>query len=160
MSRRPHSLMKIRSTALASLAVACALVSANVPAHAAVLFTTTTDAASDGACDVDCSLRDAVIAANDQAGADVIILRAGTYAIGLPGAGEDLAETGDLDIRDDLTIIGDSAESTILIGAQDRVFDVHSGSSLELVDLTVRGGNVQGNGGGIRNAGTLSLSRV
>jgi predicted outer membrane repeat protein len=160
MSRRPSSLKKIRSTALAFVATACALVPFNAPAHAAVLFTTTTDAASDGACDVDCSLRDAVIAANEQDGADVIILRAGLYDLGVPGAGEDLSETGDLDIRDDLTIIGESAESTFLVGAQDRVFDVQAGVSLELADLTVRGGNVSGNGGGIRNAGTLSLSRV
>lgn len=160
MSRRlPHPLKNVRSTALALLA-ACALVPLAAPAHAAVLFTTTTDSASDGLCDADCSLRDAVLAANGQAGADVIILRAGTYSLGVPGAGEDLSETGDLDILDDLTIIGDSAESTFVVGAQDRVFDVHAGVSLELADLTVRGGDVQGNGGGIRNAGTLSLSRV
>lgn len=160
MSRRLPHFLKIRSIALAFGATACALVATSLPANATVLFTTTTADSSDGSCDVDCSLRDAVIAANDEAGADVIILRAGTYLLGTTGAGEDFAATGDLDIRDGLTIIGESAESTFVVGSQDRVFDVQAGSSLELVDLAVRGGNVQGNGGGIRNAGDLSLSRV
>lgn len=161
MSRRlPHHLRKIRSIALAVLAATCA---AAAPAAATVYFPNTTDPFSDGVCDAACSLREAVELANDTPGPDVIILRAGTYRLGYaetPGTGEDLNATGDLDIRDDLSIIGDSAESTILVGVLDRVFDVQPGVSLEIADLTVRGGSIQGNGGGIRNAGTLSLIRV
>jgi CSLREA domain-containing protein len=33
----------------------------------------------DGACDADCSLREAIIAANEAPGADTILLPAGTY---------------------------------------------------------------------------------
>lgn len=164
MSRRlPHDLKKIRSTVLAALAATCTLVLASTPAAATVYFPNTTDPFSDGICDAACSLREAVELANDSAGPDVIVLRPGTYRLGYvetPGAGEDFNVSGDLDIRDDLSIIGDSAESTIVVGVLDRVFDVHPGVSLEIADITVRGGSVQGNGGGIRNAGTLSLIRT
>src|SRR5689334_20797495 len=71
---------------------------------ATFLVTTTTDS-NDGACTVAlCSLRDAVIAANANAGADTITLSAGTYTLTLVGANEDAAATGDLDITGTVTI--------------------------------------------------------
>src|SRR5512135_2739983 len=54
----------------------------------------------------DCSLRGAVIAANQHVGADVINVPAGTYTLAIAGAGEDQAASGDLDITDDLSIVG------------------------------------------------------
>src|SRR4051812_42787084 len=48
------------------------------------------------------SLREAISAANATAGPDIIKLKAGTYAIGLIGAGEDANATGDFDITDDV----------------------------------------------------------
>ena len=44
------------------------------------------------------SLREAVIAANAQPGADTIIVPAGTYKLTTAGSDEDMAATGDLDI--------------------------------------------------------------
>ena len=52
------------------------------------------------------SLREAIIAANNTAGANTIELGAGTYALTIGGGGEDLSATGDLDILSDITIDG------------------------------------------------------
>ena len=54
----------------------------------------------------DCSLRGAITKANNTPGADTIILPTGTYTLTLTGSDEDNNGTGDLDISDDLTIIG------------------------------------------------------
>jgi CSLREA domain-containing protein len=77
------------------------------------------------------SLREAVLAANASVGiADTINLPAGTYTLTLIGAGEDGAATGDLDVRDAVTIRGAGAAAAVLDGnATDRVFDVNPGTS-------------------------------
>lgn len=88
---------------------------------------------------------------------------------------EDAATFGDLDIvsaaNDSLIIIGagdatsTSQVSTSEINAADidRVFDIHPGQSLTLVDLRVTGGRLLGarDGAGVRNdAGRLSIQGV
>jgi predicted outer membrane repeat protein len=100
------------------------------------------------------SLREAITAANNLAGADVIVLPAGVYKIALSGAGEDANATGDFDIAGSVTIQGAGAGATVIDGQQlDRVFDVlgSTPSSLKVIfqGLTVRNGNVTGRGGGI-----------
>ena len=52
------------------------------------------------------SLRSAIMAANVKSNSDTIILPAGNYTLTIPGAGEDNAATGDLDIHGSLTIKG------------------------------------------------------
>jgi CSLREA domain-containing protein len=118
-----------------------------------------------------CTLREAVRAANlDQAvdacpagtGADIITLAALTYTLSLAGTGEDDAQTGDLDILDDLTIRGAGASTTVINAAQiDRVLDVAPNFDLValiLEDLTVRGGDAGiDKGGGAHNQGALIL---
>ena len=159
--------ISIRSISLTSLAVLVgALLFSNIEsAHAANLAVTTTvdELNSDG----DCSLREAIRAANTDvavdactagSGADVITLPAGTYTLTIAGAGEDAAATGDLDITDDLTINGAPAVSTIIDGGGiDRVLEVHPGATVQVNGVTVRNGNPGGNGGGIFNQGTLTL---
>jgi uncharacterized repeat protein (TIGR01451 family)/CSLREA domain-containing protein len=61
-----------------------------------------------------CSLRAAVQAANQRAGADTIQLPAGTYTLTLAGTDEDAAATGDLDVTDALTLNGAGASSTLI----------------------------------------------
>jgi CSLREA domain-containing protein len=130
------------------------------PHPAAATFTVTrTDDPAPGSCDPsDCSLREALLEA--RAG-DEISLPPGHYRMTIPGTGEDNGAQGDLDLKHDVTIEGAGARSTV-IDAQgvDRVFDVASGIHATITDLAVIGGLSAGNGGGIRDAGTLSLSRL
>ncbi|HEX9669116.1 MAG TPA: CSLREA domain-containing protein [Thermoanaerobaculia bacterium] len=142
-----------------AIVLAGALLLAALPAHAA-LFTPTQTADDNGACDADCSLREAVLAANANPGADVIVLGPGVYDLTIAGAGEDAGATGDLDVTGELVIAGDGAASTVLAGtAGDRLLDLH-GAPLELLDLTLRTGSANGNGGLVRNLdGELTVSR-
>lgn len=154
-----RSFRKLCPAALALLALAAAAPAA----HAAVFIPNRTTDSADGACDAHCSLREAILAANARAGEDVIVLHAGVYRLSLAGAGEDLGATGDLDVRDDLVLLGDGAVSTVIDAGQiDRVFDVAAGATVEIRDVTLRNGRVQGagnSGGGVRNRGALTLAR-
>ncbi|MCA9772276.1 MAG: CSLREA domain-containing protein [Myxococcales bacterium] len=116
--------------------------------HAATFTVTKTADTADGVCDADCSLREAVIAANDDSNPDTIVVPAGTYDLTIAGAGEDAGATGDLDIRGPVTIQGADAASTIVdAGGIDRVFHVESGSTrVVFADLTIRGGSAAGSG--------------
>lgn len=89
--------------------------------------------AGDGVCSgdpgVSCTLRAAVEEANALAGDDEIELPAGTYVLSLAGTGEEFAATGDLDVRENLTVRGAGAGVTILDGNDtDRVFDLIAGT--------------------------------
>ena len=124
--------------------------------------------------DGDCSLREAIQAANTDAAvdacsagnvSDLIILSAGTYTINISGIGEDANVSGDFDITDDaaLTIVGAGMDKTIIDGGLgDRVFHVTSMVSvLHLDNLTVQNGlTVNESGGGILSAGNLELNHV
>ena len=112
------------------------------------------------------SLREAIATANTG---DVIVLGAGEYTLTLMGAGEDGGLTGDLDIvSKSITIQGAGRDSTFIQGgtlddlsdSSDRVFDVLTGSTLMLDNVTVRRGNVTGSGGGIQNRGTLRIANA
>jgi uncharacterized repeat protein (TIGR01451 family)/CSLREA domain-containing protein len=113
---------------------------------AAFIVDTFTDNAT-GICGVDgagnnrCSLRSAIIAANNLAGADTITLPAGTYNLTLPGNGIGVDNTGDLDITDSLTIDGGTEPIGTIIdaGQIDRVFDI-SGGNVLLRGLTIQNG--------------------
>jgi hypothetical protein len=134
-----------------------------VPAARAAVFipTTLSDNNSGADCGTHCSLRDAIRAANATEGPDVILLSTGTYTLSLAGAGEDLGASGDLDISEDVTLVGRDAINTTIDGAAlDRVFDVQAGAKLELIGLTVLNGRtVDGPGGGIRVLGELAITR-
>lgn len=117
---------------------------------------TKTDDTNDGVCSTsDCSLREAVDNANDCAGAQSIELPAGNYPLTLFGSGEDLNETGDLDITDDLTIQGDGAPSISGEG-QDRIFEIFSPATVELNLLIMINGNDQ-LGGAVHNHSTTTI---
>ena len=119
--------------------------------------------------DGDCSLREAIEAANLNgpvdacvagSGDDTVVVPGGTYVLALAGAGEDGNQTGDLDILDNLTLTGAGAKDTILDGnGLDRVVQIQIGRTAEINALTVTGGLVTDfNGGGISNLGTLTLN--
>lgn len=67
------------------------------------------------------SLREAIIAANNTPGADVITLPAGIYTLTRIG-NDATCQNGDLDINDSLTITGAGSGSTIIQGAADGNF--------------------------------------
>src|SRR5262245_40980601 len=69
------------------------------------IFVDISDPTPDGTCD-SCSLREAIQEANALPGPDVINLPPWTYSMDLGGSNEDASLTGDLDITDDVTIIG------------------------------------------------------
>jgi CSLREA domain-containing protein len=123
------------------------------------------------AIDGNCTLREAIIAANTDtavdacaagSGADVVMVPAGTYTLTLVGPGEDAAATGDLDVTASADIVGSPAGVIIDGNGADRVLDIdpsHAGGVVvTLTAITVRNGAGVAQGGGIRNAGTLTLT--
>ncbi|MFQ5614113.1 MAG: PKD domain-containing protein [Anaerolineae bacterium] len=144
------------------------------PAHAATIAVDTlndTIDANGGVCagltmaslpgpDGKTSLREAICAANTDAGADAITLPAGTYTLALSGANEDGNATGDLDIMGHLTLNGAGAASTIINGGRiDRVLHIFSGVVVEINGVTITNGSTGIWGGGIYNSGgTLTLN--
>jgi predicted outer membrane repeat protein len=105
------------------------------------------------------SLREAIIQANASKGADTINLPAGTYSFSLAGAGEDNAATGDLDIRDDLTIVGAGSDATTITAAQsDRVFQIW-GASVDVSRVTVSGGRSAQGAGFDSQHGALKITQ-
>lgn len=134
-------------------------------ASAAEFVVTKTADTADGSCDAtDCSLREAVIAANGQAGDDVITLPAGLYVLSHAGSGEDAAATGDLDVTDNLTVNGEGAAATAIHGGggfladPDRLFNVFGTANLSLSGLTLRNGTPPaGSGGAVAVTGTGNL---
>jgi CSLREA domain-containing protein len=129
----------------------------------------------DGLCattDGECTLRAAIQEANALAGLDIVKLKSGLHVLAIEGGSENAGATGDLDITDDLVIIGAGAKKTFINGRKlDRVFHIIGSISVTMTDITIQNGlatddgygdvnNV--NGGGILNesASTLTLKGV
>lgn len=111
----------------------------------------------DGHCDADCSLREAIIAANSRPGPDAVIVPAGTHRL-LQVGDDDETKAGDLDILDDLTLIGAGADLTRIDGnAIDRVFAIHAPAAVVLDKLAVENGRAD-HGGGLLNGPGASLT--
>ena len=133
------------------------LLLAALPANAAVFRVTKTADTLDGACNHDCSLREAIVAAN-SAGSATVVLGPGVYVLSRPGAGEDLSSTGDLDVTRDMMILGAGADRTVLDGnGIDRVLDVRPAGNLQLHGVTVRNGRAF-SGGGIQAEGPATVT--
>src|SRR4051794_14513280 len=105
------------ATAAVSIVVVCA------PAQAATISVSTR--VDDTAANGNCTLREAVIAANTDtaqdacaagAGADTLTVPGGVYrfAVGLQAPDEDNAATGDLDLLQPVTIAGAGAAGTTI----------------------------------------------
>jgi CSLREA domain-containing protein len=124
------------------------------PARAAGFTVTKTGDTADGSCDSDCSLREAIIAANASPDVDTISVPAGTYALSIAGREEDFAARGDLDIRESVTITGAGARQTIIdANGIDRVFHTPDlgGSypmTVNISGVTITGGVIPDRTGG------------
>jgi RHS repeat-associated protein/CSLREA domain-containing protein len=119
---------------------------------------------NDGSCDSDCSLREAVRAANASPGRDAILLPPGIYTLIIAGA-DATAGKGDLDITEAVDIIGQgNPTDTLVIAAvdlNDRVFDIYAGP-VSISNIGIMGGSrSNSSGGGISSENSdLALNRV
>lgn len=131
----------------------------NGPADEVLHVTKTADTA-DGVCDADCSLREAISAANASPGADVITVPAGTYNLTLYRVShwECGAQCGTLKITGPTIVNGVGAGVTIVDGSGlaygGGVFDItgqdNARLTVTLMGLTLRNGSHSGgNGNGI-----------
>ena len=167
---------KLLSSILIFLIMGLALLPAPGPVDAKTFTVTSnvdeTDAApGDGICatlSAVCTLRAAIQEANALAGPDTIILNKGLYLLVRGGRGEDDAATGDLDIRESLTIKGKGAKKTYINANKlDRVFHVIGSITVNISDVTIQNGLATESGsaglalgGGILNdAGTVNLTK-
>ena len=119
---------------------------------------------NDGVCDGDCSLREAIVAANATPGADTITLPSGTFFLSLVGD-EDFAAAGDLDVRAPLNLVGQGAEETIIDASAlgDRVFNLLiSATTVSMSGVSITGvTSAATHGGGIAcDRLTLTLDDV
>src|SRR5205814_1368529 len=140
---------------LCGIALALTVAGPTRAADAATI--TVTDNTDGAASNGNCTLREAIIAANTDApadacpagsGPDVIVLAAATYSLTVAGANEDASLTGDLDITSDVTIVGTGAATTIVRSAvADRVFHVLSTGTLTIQNATIRDGATRFGGG-------------
>ena len=123
-----------------------------------------------------CTLRKAVNNASDNAATypqcqggeaspvvdTIVFLVPGTITFALGGPPENGGESGDLDVTDDLTIIGHPDGTTIDAADLGRVFHVHPGVTLTLVNIHITNGNENAGGGGIyiEAGATVNLNGV
>jgi len=119
-----------------------------------VFATTKLTDSADGVCDADCSLREAIIAANAAPGHQTVMLGPGRHELSIAGINENLSLTGDLDITDGVTITAADPLLTIIDGNQlDRVFEVAEHTTgVTFSNIAITGGSVPvafDNGGGI-----------
>lgn len=131
------------------------------PVHAASFTVTKFTDSNDGACDADCSLREAIRAANTNADEDTIVLGAGTYVLSIAGI-DNVAAFGDLDITKPLTITGQGAGITIIQQtAADRVLEVrHTTGNVVLQNMSITGGSSVAGAGLLATSGALFLEGV
>ena len=163
LSKRPRT-----SALLAGCLAVAMLAMASVASGKTYRPTRTDDPAPNGCKPKDCSLREAVIAANASGMPATILLRPGKrYELTRPGLGEDAAVTGDLDLTSQLAVetkgfVGRNknkrhrgARAVIDANDIDRIFDVH-GPGLRLDGIVARDGHARvsagddGDGGAIR----------
>lgn len=122
-------------------------------------------APGDGICETApgngvCTLRAAVQETNALAGADRILVPAGTYVVTRPGVVGDA--NGSFDIRDDLILEGAGAAVTIIDGGGlDNVFAISGRpKTIAISGVTIQNGSVSSSalGGGIKAIGGSNLT--
>lgn len=132
----------------------------SIPRYVTTFAVTKTEDTADGSCGGDCSLREAVTAANASPGLDLIELPAGHYLLALDGPSEESEHYKDLEIRDDLHVRGAGSGLTVIDGGGwTRVLQIDtfgSGVDAQVSGVTITGGS-HAFGAAVLNAGTLTL---
>lgn len=142
----------MRRTLVGAVLVGLSLCGASTASAVTIQVNTTTDSAGAGASG--CSLRNAVIAADQEvaagtcatgSGDDLIKVPQGVYELSLDGIDEDLGATGDLDVKgaDDLTIEPATATAEVTIDGLnlDRILHFNGSGALTLKNLTLTHGS-------------------
>jgi Hemolysin-type calcium-binding repeat (2 copies). len=125
----------------------------------------------DNTANGNCTLREAVRAANSDApvdacpagsGADTITLGAGNYGLSLGPTGEQAAVGGDFDITDPdgLSIVGAAGGSGVIAEGVDRAFEVIGPAVASFDRVLITGGANGGAGGGIEVGGGARATLV
>jgi CSLREA domain-containing protein len=133
------------------------------PAGGTTFDVTKTTDTVDGNCNDDCSLRDAIIASNENPGHDIVMVPAGHYVLIIDGEEQNTAVTDDLDVHDDTTIVGAGVGRTIIDGNHTfRIFDVFNDTGNEanttIKNMTITNAEFSNCGGGVSaRAGTINL---
>ena len=128
------------------LALGLALLLFGLPAAVqAKTFTVTKTAdTNDGHCNSDCSLREAISAANATTAKDRVKLGAKTYKLTRQGSDNDNT-AGDLDVLNDLRITGKGPKKTVIEGAwatnPDGLIAIAPGFGLTASGMTLRKGD-------------------
>src|SRR5215210_1544418 len=90
----------------------------------------------------DCSLREAISAANRHEGKDKVALGRGTYTMEIPENLSDDNKGGDFDVKDAATITGKGADETIVDGKDvSGVFSLLTFSAHTVSKMTIENGN-------------------
>jgi CSLREA domain-containing protein len=123
-------------------------------ARNAPLYTVTKTADTlDGACNADCSLREAIAASNATPGA--VIVPAGSYALTRSGS-DDNNTNGDLDLTSGMGVYGAGRADTQVSGLSgERLFDLDPansrGHTFQIRGLALQGGSPFSFGGAIKS---------
>jgi CSLREA domain-containing protein len=160
----PSIVNRLGTTALSALALL--LVTASAAQARTYTVNTRTDPKPNGCTADDCTLREAVIAANAHRGADTILLPSTKrYALGLQSTGENKAANGDLDVTSGPLTIVHRGRGTATIDAKrkDRIFDIKAAVTLDTLRLVGGYSNEKdgsGDGGAILvRKGSLTVLR-
>ncbi len=120
------------------------------PAHAATIVVDALGDDADQAPNGNCTLREAIAAANGDtsvdgcaagSGSDQIALPAGTIVLSISGADEDGNATGDLDLTASVELVGAGSSATAIDGqAVERILHIRpSALTVRLTDLALTG---------------------
>jgi CSLREA domain-containing protein len=173
----------MKNTICAGTALGCALIGIalvfSAPVYAVTTFTVNSTAdvpasapLNNGVCETAlgngiCTLRAAIMKANNVSGAGVtILLPAGLYTLSISAAGANGDDSGDLNLiapafgNPVISLTGAGASITIIDANQlDRVFNVAASRSAIISGVTIRNGFAAPiGGGGILNHGSLTLN--
>jgi CSLREA domain-containing protein len=144
----PSIVNRLRTTVLGALTLL--LVTASAAQARTYTVNTRTDPKPNGCTADDCTLREAVIAANAHKGADTIVLPSTKrYVLGLQSTAENKAANGDLDVTSGPLTIVHRGRGTATIDAKkkDRIFDIKASVTLDTLRL-VGGYSNKTDGGG------------
>ena len=154
---RGGSLIRLaaRASVLAGAAVAACTIATGsaVAAPKTYVPTKTGDPVPNGCARHDCSLREAVIAANHHPGKDTILLGRKTYSLRIPPSAPEQETGGDLDITDPVQIKHKGHGRAVLDADHvDRVLQVVTTNAdryTKFFKLVIRGGDAPNWGGGL-----------